>query len=128
MTYHVPIMRQEIVDGLRIKPNGVYLDCTLGGGGHAEAILTAAKDVNLVGIDKDYDALRHNQRLVERFGNHVTLVHSDYKDAGKLRKFISERAKILPRRVTGTCAMHQRQLAIAIKRAPTLALLPYVSE
>ena len=42
MTYHVPIMRQEIVDGLRIKPNGVYLDCTLGGGGHAEAILTAA--------------------------------------------------------------------------------------
>ena len=52
----------------------------------------------------------------------------DYKDAGKLRKFISERAKILPRRVTGTCAMHQRQLAVAIKRARTLALLPYVSE
>ena len=56
------------------------------------------------------------------------VAYIDYKDAGKLRKFISERAKILPRRVTGTCAMHQRQLAIAIKRARTLALLPYVSE
>ena len=56
------------------------------------------------------------------------VAYIDYKDAGKLRKFISERAKILPRRVTGTCAMHQRQLAVAIKRARTLALLPYLSE
>ena len=52
----------------------------------------------------------------------------DYKDAAKLRKFTSERAKILPRRVTGTCAMHQRQLAVAIKRARTVALLPYISD
>ena len=52
----------------------------------------------------------------------------DYKDAGRLRKFISERAKILPRRVTGTCAKHQRQLAIAIKRARQIALLPYISD
>ena len=52
----------------------------------------------------------------------------DYKDALKLRKFTSERAKILPRRVTGTCAMHQRQLAVAIKRARTVALLPYISD
>ena len=52
----------------------------------------------------------------------------DYKDAGRLRKFISERAKILPRRITGTCAKHQRQLAIAIKRARQIALLPYISD
>lgn len=51
----------------------------------------------------------------------------DYKDIAKLRKFISERAKILPRRVSGTCALHQRQLTIAIKRARQVALLPYVS-
>ena len=51
----------------------------------------------------------------------------DYKDIAKLRKFISERAKILPRRVSGTCALHQRQLTIAIKRARQMALLPYVS-
>jgi small subunit ribosomal protein S18 len=52
----------------------------------------------------------------------------DYKDAGKLRKFITERSKILPRRATGTCAKHQRELAIAIKRARHMALLPFVSE
>jgi small subunit ribosomal protein S18 len=51
----------------------------------------------------------------------------DYKDVAKLRKFISERAKILPRRVSGTCALHQRQLTVAIKRARQVALLPYIS-
>ena len=52
----------------------------------------------------------------------------DYKDTQKLRRFISERAKILPRRMTGTCAMHQRQLTEAIKRARHIALLPYTVE
>ena len=52
----------------------------------------------------------------------------DYKDVAKLRKYMSERAKIIPRRVTGTCAEHQRQLTVAIKRARHLALLPYVSD
>jgi len=51
----------------------------------------------------------------------------DYKDVAKLRKFISERAKILPRRVSGTCALHQRQLTVAVKRARQMALLPYIS-
>lgn len=52
----------------------------------------------------------------------------DYKDIAKLRKCMSERSKILPRRVTGTCAYHQRELTIAIKRARHLALIPYVSD
>ncbi len=52
----------------------------------------------------------------------------DYKDAAKLRRFVSERSKILPRRTTGTCAMHQRQLTEAIKRARQIALLPYVTD
>ena len=52
----------------------------------------------------------------------------DYKDVAKLRRFISERGKILPRRVTGTCARHQRALTVAIKRARHLALLPYTSD
>jgi small subunit ribosomal protein S18 len=52
----------------------------------------------------------------------------DYKDIAKLRRFLSERAKILPRRVTGSCSHHQRELTIAIKRARHLALLPYVSD
>ena len=52
----------------------------------------------------------------------------DYKDVAKLRRFISERGKILPRRVTGTCAHHQRGLTVAIKRARQLALLPFSSD
>ena len=52
----------------------------------------------------------------------------DYKDTAKLRRFLSERSKILPRRTTGTCAMHQRQLTEAIKRARQIALLPYVTD
>lgn len=52
----------------------------------------------------------------------------DYKDVAKLRRFLSERGKIVPRRVTGSCARHQRQLTTAIKRARHIALLPYVSE
>ena len=52
----------------------------------------------------------------------------DYKDVARLRKFVSERGKILPRRVTGTCAKHQRQLTIAIKRSRHVALLPYISD
>lgn len=52
----------------------------------------------------------------------------DYKDIAKLRRYLSERAKILPRRVTGTCAGHQRKLTTAIKRARHLALLPYTSD
>jgi len=52
----------------------------------------------------------------------------DYKDVAKLRKFISERGKILPRRISGNCAKHQRQLTVAIKRARHIALLPYTAE
>ncbi|GHU90139.1 30S ribosomal protein S18 [Clostridia bacterium] len=56
------------------------------------------------------------------------VVSIDYKDAGKLRRFVSERSKILPRRMTGTCTAHQRELTEAIKRARHLALLPYVTD
>ena len=52
----------------------------------------------------------------------------DYKDSNKLRKFISERGKILPRRISGTCAKHQRELNTAIKRSRQVALLPYVTD
>ena len=52
----------------------------------------------------------------------------DYKDTVKLRKYLSERSKILPRRTTGTCAYHQRLLTEAIKRARQVAILPYVTD
>ncbi|MDU1854863.1 MAG: 30S ribosomal protein S18, partial [Clostridium baratii] len=52
----------------------------------------------------------------------------DYKDVAKLRKYVTERGKILPRRISGTCAKHQRQLTEAIKRARNVALLPFTTE
>ncbi|WP_350343650.1 30S ribosomal protein S18 [Proteinivorax tanatarense] len=52
----------------------------------------------------------------------------DYKNADKLRRYITERGKILPRRISGTCAPHQRQLTSAIKKARIMALLPYTVE
>ena len=54
--------------------------------------------------------------------------HIDYKDTARLRKYVSERGKIMPRRMSGVCAKHQRELAIAIKRARIVALLPYVAD
>ncbi|MCL1808895.1 MAG: 30S ribosomal protein S18 [Clostridiales bacterium] len=52
----------------------------------------------------------------------------DYKDVEKLRKYITDKGKILPKRITGTCAMHQRQVTGAIKRARIVALLPYTAD
>ena len=52
----------------------------------------------------------------------------DYKDVAKLKKYVSERGKILPRRITGNCAKHQRALTVAIKRARHIALMPYVQD
>ena len=54
--------------------------------------------------------------------------HIDYKDTAKLRRYVSERGKIIPRRINGNCAKHQRQLTTAIKRARQVALLPFIAE
>ena len=54
--------------------------------------------------------------------------HIDYKDAAKLRRFTTERGKILPRRISGNCAKHQRQVTLAIKRARNIALPPFTAE
>jgi small subunit ribosomal protein S18 len=62
---------------------------------------------------------------VDRSGQGAAI---DYKDVYKLRKFITERGKILPRRISGNCAFHQRQLTVAIKRARNVALLPFTVE
>jgi len=66
-----------------------------------------------------------HRRKVCRFCADSTL-EINYKDVNMLRYFISERAKIIPRRISGTCAKHQRELARAIKRSRSIALLPYV--
>ena len=77
--------------------------------------------------DRDNHAKPRKRRKVCQFCVDK-MTHIDYKDTARLRKFLSERGKILPRRTTGTCAQHQRQLTEAIKRARQIALLPYVAE
>ena len=67
----------------------------------------------------------YHRRKVCRFCADSTIV-IDYKDSKTLRYFITERGKIIPRRISGTCAKHQRALTLAIKRARAIALLPFV--
>jgi len=69
----------------------------------------------------------YQRRKVCRFCADTT-IEIDYKDSKNLRSFITERGKIIPRRITGTCAKHQRALSTAIKQARTIALLPYVGK
>jgi small subunit ribosomal protein S18 len=73
----------------------------------------------------DYDRRRH--RTVCSFClEHVD--HIDYKEVSRLRRYLTDRAKILPRRMTGTCARHQRLLTVALKRARHMALLPFTAD
>ncbi|MGI6691609.1 MAG: 30S ribosomal protein S18 [Clostridiales bacterium] len=69
---------------------------------------------------------RPRRRVCDFCANKVAYI--DYKDVNRLRRYINERGKISPRRMIGTCAKHQRQLAEAIKRARAIALLPYTAE
>ena len=73
------------------------------------------------------DRFRRRRRKVCQFCVDK-VVAIDYKDVGKLRRFLNDRMKIVPRRVNGCCAKHQRMLTLAIKRARHVALMPYVSE
>jgi len=73
-----------------------------------------------------YSSFRRPQRKVCLFCKEKIL--ADYKDVDLLRKFITEQGKMLPRRATGTCARHQRTLAMSIKRAREIGLLPYVAK
>lgn len=77
--------------------------------------------------DNSFKAVRRPKKKVCQFCADKAMT-IDYKDVAKLRRYTSERSKILPRRVTGTCAKHQRLLTVAIKRARHIALLPYVSD
>ena len=69
--------------------------------------------------------IRRPKRKVCSFCVDKSLI--DYKDASRLKRYVTERGKILPRRITGCCAAHQRELTVAIKRARHIALLPYTT-
>lgn len=77
-----------------------------------------------------YDRRNNNRRRRKKVCNFCANKNAviDYKDTNTLRRYVSERGKILPRRITGTCAKHQRALTVAIKRSRHVALLPYTVE
>jgi small subunit ribosomal protein S18 len=78
-------------------------------------------------VENGEKVLRLRKKKICRFCE-AGEIYIDYKDEKKLGKFLTEQGKIIPRRVSGNCAMHQRQLTKAIKRARHLALLPFVAE
>lgn len=85
---HVPVLLDEVVDLFRDLPSGLYVDATLGGGGHASAVLEANPRLHLLGIDRDTDALDAAGRRLEPFGGRVELVHSEFSE---LERLVSER-------------------------------------
>ena len=85
-----------------------------------------AQEATMKVINEVADELQIPADYVENYGKYKAKI--DYKDADGLRRFTTERGKILPRRITGTCAKHQRELASAIKRARSICLLPFVAD
>jgi 16S rRNA (cytosine1402-N4)-methyltransferase len=80
-SYHAPVMVAEVLRYLDPARGGLYLDGTLGGGGHAEAVLESGAEARLVGVDRDPDALREAAARLARFGDRVRLVRANYSDA-----------------------------------------------
>ena len=81
---HIPVMPREVSEGLNIDPTGIYVDCTLGGGGHSELILKKLTSGRLIAFDKDEDALAFAKKRLAEYGDKVTFVHSDFKRADEV--------------------------------------------
>lgn len=78
---HTPVMLNEVIDGLNIKANGIYVDCTVGGGGHSFEIAKKLKGGHLYAFDRDEDAIKKSSQTLEKFKDKVTLIKSNYKEA-----------------------------------------------
>ena len=77
---HKSVLLYETVDGLNIKPDGIYVDGTLGGGGHTEGILLSDSTVSVIATDRDCDALAAAGKRLERIGRRFTGVHSNFSE------------------------------------------------
>ena len=82
---HIPVLLEEVIEGLDIKPDGVYVDCTVGGAGHSSVICQNLRNGELIGFDKDQTAVDVATERLKSFKN-VTIVHSDYKQAPEILK------------------------------------------
>ncbi len=77
---HIPVMLDEVINSLNIKPDGIYVDLTLGRAGHSEAILKNIKNGKLIAFDKDKIAIEESQGRLVKVNNHFKLIHSDFKN------------------------------------------------
>ncbi len=89
---HIPVLLNETLDALNLKPNGVYVDGTVGGGGHSYEILTKAKGIKLIAIDRDKEALNESKKRLSKFGSQVTFVHDNFKNIPSILEELNIRA------------------------------------
>ncbi|MDP6454172.1 MAG: 16S rRNA (cytosine(1402)-N(4))-methyltransferase RsmH [SAR202 cluster bacterium] len=82
--FHVPVMSAEVVEGLSLRPGGAYIDCNVGEGGHAEAILSARQDVSLLGIDLDQAALDSARRRLSDYADRLELAQSNFSEISQI--------------------------------------------
>ncbi len=85
-TYHIPIMVKEVIDGLNIKADGIYVDCTVGGGGHSFEIAKRLKSGRLFCFDRDQDAIETAKKRLEKYANVVTIIKDNFKNAPTVLK------------------------------------------
>ena len=81
---HVSVLLNEVIEGLNIKENGIYVDGTLGGAGHSLEIVKRLKDGKLIGIDQDLNALEKASEVLKEYKDKVILKHSNYENIDKI--------------------------------------------
>jgi 16S rRNA (cytosine1402-N4)-methyltransferase len=77
-TYHIPVLLNESIKAMNLRPGGVVVDCTMGGGSHSEAILEKEPTVRLYSFDQDMDAVRHCSYLTEKYGDRFTIINDNF--------------------------------------------------
>lgn len=83
---HIPVMLNEVIDGLNIKTDGIYVDCTVGGGGHSFEIARRLTTGHLYAFDRDQDAIKKSTKTLEKFKDNITITKANYKEAPKILK------------------------------------------
>lgn len=84
MEEHIPVLLNEAIESLDIKPNGIYLDLTLGRGGHSSKILERLTTGRLIGVDQDIEAINKSRERLSKIGNNFTLVHSNFSNIDEI--------------------------------------------